>query len=496
MNNNKIFKNVIIGFGGQLIVMILGIIVPRFMIVSYGSDINGLTSTVTQIFTYMALLEAGIGQAAKNALYKPIAEKNRNGVSYFVSIAQRYFRKITLYYGVGVIVLSFLAPILLKTNVSKITVILIIIFEGMSGVISFYYIETASAVLSAEGKNYINNGVSVVNKALSYATRIIMASLGINIIFLEAIYFLITIAKVFFYRIYMRKYYSWIDYNLAPKSEKLKDRNAYVVTELAWTMFSSTDMIVLSMFVSTQMASVYSIYNMVFSNINVLLNAVYLSVNYILGQTYYENKKKYEKIHDAFASIFLGSMTALMCVAYVLILPFVKLYTNGVTDVNYINESLPIMFALVQIISWSRYISGNLTGIAGYAKPTSYISLIEAFLNVVLSIIFVHYWGIVGVLLGTVLALPLKVVWCTYIADRKVMNRSCWKSVSIIGINYLLFATVVILVHLLQPSINSYGQFFLWGIILTLTFGIVGMGLNSLVNKDCWIVFKKYILKR
>ena len=323
-----------------------------------------------------------------------------------------------------------------------------------------------------------------------------MASLGINIIFLEVVYFLITIAKVFFYKVYMKRYYSWINYNAAPKTEKLKDRNSYVITELAWTMFSSTDMIVLSTFVSTQMASVYSIYNMVFSNINVLLNSAYVSVNYILGQTYYEDIKKYAKVHDSFTSIFLGSMTILMCVAYVLIIPFIRLYTNGITDVNYINESLPILFALVQMISWSRYISGNLTGIAGYAKSISYISLIEALSNVVLSVIFVHYFGIAGVLLGTVLALPLKVVWCTYIADRKVMHRSCWKSISIIGINYLFFCIVILLSNFFQLSINSYGQFFIWGIILTTVFGAVGMCLNFLINRDCWIVLRKYILKR
>ena len=67
---SKLFKNVITGFGGQLIAIILGLIVPRFFIMSYGSDVNGLLSTITQIFTYMALLEAGIGPIIKNALFK------------------------------------------------------------------------------------------------------------------------------------------------------------------------------------------------------------------------------------------------------------------------------------------------------------------------------------------------------------------------------------------------------------------------------------------
>ena len=84
-----------------------------------------------------------------------------------------------------------------------------------------------------------------------------------------------------------------------------------LLIELAWTIFSSTDNIILSTFVSTKMASVYVIYNMIFSALNTLLNAVYTSINYLLGQAFHENIKKYEILHDNFTSIFLGGMTIL-----------------------------------------------------------------------------------------------------------------------------------------------------------------------------------------
>ena len=200
-------------------------------------------------------------------------------------------------------------------------------------------------------------------------------------------------------------------------------------------------------------------------------------------------------LHDSFTTIFLGAMTILMAICYVLANPFISLYTQGVSDIDYIYQSLPLMFCLVQIISWSRYIGGNLTGIAGYAKSTSFISLIEALTNVILSLILVYNFGIVGVLFATVVALPLKVVWCIYISDKKVMHRSYWKSISILGINYLFFGGVVLMSHFFNPTITSYGQFAMWGVIFTVVFGIVGMGLNFLVNKDCWQVIKKYILK-
>lgn len=496
MKKSKIYKNVISGFGGQLIAIILGLIVPRFFITSYGSDINGLLSTITQIFTYMALLEAGIGQAAKNLLYKPFQEKDSDGISEIASVAKTYFRKFTIIYGVGVVVLALILPFALKTNVDNITIALIVLFEGMSGVISFYFIQTSSIIIGVDGKNYINNTITLLNKIAGYAVKIIMAALGLNIVLLQFVFFLVTVAKVFFYQIYFRKNYSWIKFKKTGKDIKLKDRNSYILTEICWTIFSSTDMIVLSTFVSTQLSSVYGIYNMIFANISMLVNSVFASVSYILGYSYHDSLDKYAKVHDSFNSIFLGLITILMSVCYVLTIPFVTLYTRGVTDVNYIYTSLPLMFCLIQLISWSRYTSGQLTGIAGYAKQTSYISLIEAILNLSLSIVFVHKYGIVGVTLATVIALPIKVIWCTYVADKKVIKRSYWKSISIIGINFLFFFGVVFLSRFYQPTISNYGQFFMWGIILTIVFGIVGMGLNLLVNKECWQVVRRYILKR
>ena len=167
MNRSKFIKNVVFGFGGQIIILALGLIVPRMMISSYGSDVNGLVSTITQLFAYMALLEAGIGQAAKNALYKPIINNDREAFAEIASTARSYFRRITLFYGGGVILLSVLLPFILKTDVDFLTVFLIVFFEGMSGVVTFYFIQTQTVILMADGRGYINNGVLVVNKTVS-----------------------------------------------------------------------------------------------------------------------------------------------------------------------------------------------------------------------------------------------------------------------------------------------------------------------------------------
>lgn len=496
MKNSKILKNIVVGFGGQFLIMVLGFIIPRVMITSYGSDTNGLVSTISQIFTYAALLEAGIGQAAKNALFKPIAENDRVGVSYIASIAKNYYRRITLYYGAVVLLLCVVSPLIIKTSLDYWTVFWMVFFEGMSGVVSFYFISTTTTILNADGRGYITNGVNVVNKIVSYCVKICMAVMGANIVILQFAYFLITVCKTFYHQAYFRKKYKWISFHSAPKTAKLKDRNAYIVSELAWTIFSSTDMIVLSTFLSTQISSVYGVYSMVFSSISVLLNAVYTSVNYLLGQSYHRDLKEYTRLHDMFNSVFFGTMTSLMCVSYILCLPFIRLYTSGVTDANYINDMLPLLFCLVQIISWSRYVSGNLTALAGYAKYTGVVSAIEAALNVTLSLILVNKFGIVGVLLATVLALPLKVVVCTYLSEVKILRRSPWKSLKIMAVNYVLFFATVIINFRLNLAITNYVGFLVYGVLFTGIYGIIGTVANYFANPDMLNIVKTVLKRR
>lgn len=493
MNKTAFIKNVVFGFAGQMIVIILGIVIPRVLITSYGSDVNGLISTVSQVFTYMALLEAGVGQAARNALYGPLARDDKEGVSRVASTARRYYRHLTLYYAAGVLILTICLSFVLKSNVDKTTIALVVLFEGMAGVVSFYFIETQTMILAADGRGYINNAVTVIDKTLGYAAKIVLAFLGVNIAIFQFVYFLITVAKVFFYNLYFRRAYPWLDYSKYEQGDKLKDRNSYIVTEVAWTVFSSTDSIVLSTLLSTQLASVYMVYNMVFSNLSVLLNAVYISISYVLGQTYNSDKDRYKSIHDVYNSIFFGGMTILMSISYILILPFVSLYTSGVSDVNYIYPSLPLLFCLVQLLSWGRYVSGNLVGIAGYIRDSLVVNIAEALINIVLTVLLSLRFGIVGVLAGTVCALPIKLIYCNYMADRVILKRPMLQTIKILGGNLIFFLGVVLINSVCRPVINGFLDFLLWGLILCIIIGFAGVVFNIALNPSCGTYVKRML---
>ena len=495
---SNIVKNFVVSIISQVIILLLGLIVPRIILTHYGSDTNGLMNTITQIFTYMALLEAGISQASRNALYRPIVNQDNTNISIVMSASRRYYRRISYFYLLAVVLLAVVVPFVLKTQVDYWTIFFFVLFEGLTSVVSYYFINTWTCFLRANGQTYIYNAVSLLNRVLCYGVRIVLALLSINIAFIQVGYFAVSLIQLFIYSIYMHKKYGWIDYKAASKEYKLPNRNAYIVSEVAWTIFSSTDLIILSIFVSTSLASVYSTYNMVFVALNGLLNSVYSALNYNLGQTYHADINKYKKMHDLFNSVFVGGMTILMCTTYWLIIPFVRLYTAGVTDINYIYTSLPIMFCLVQLLSWSRYVSGNLVNVAGLARPAVKVNITEAAINLVGSIILVQFFDIVGVLIATVAALPLKVIYCTYIADVKVMHRKVWRTVSILAVNYVIFAVAVIVYQFVEIQIDSYLLFCGYGLLFFIIFSLIVIGLNAVVNRDVlrlYTIFKKSVGK-
>ena len=78
MRSKKAFMNVITSFLLQIVVIIYGFIVPRIIISSFGSEVNGLVSSITQFLGFIVLLESGFGPLIKSLMYQPIASNDNN----------------------------------------------------------------------------------------------------------------------------------------------------------------------------------------------------------------------------------------------------------------------------------------------------------------------------------------------------------------------------------------------------------------------------------
>ncbi|MBQ8322892.1 MAG: hypothetical protein IJX91_02880 [Clostridia bacterium] len=114
----KVKLNFIFGVIGQIITLIIGVLLPRLFIMSFGSEVNGFINSINQVFVYVSLLEAGVGTASLQALYIPVGKGDKNKINGILSATHRFYTKTAIGYLLIIVVLAFLYPLLIKTTLS------------------------------------------------------------------------------------------------------------------------------------------------------------------------------------------------------------------------------------------------------------------------------------------------------------------------------------------------------------------------------------------
>ena len=115
--------------------MLAGFIIPRYMLVYYGSEINGLISSIMQFIAYFNLVEAGISGAAVYALYKPLAARDNSTISTVVSAARKFYMQSGYIFVLLTVVLAAAYPFFIRlSTLTKGEIAILVILLGMNGV--------------------------------------------------------------------------------------------------------------------------------------------------------------------------------------------------------------------------------------------------------------------------------------------------------------------------------------------------------------------------
>lgn len=466
-------KNIICGFGGQLLSMAISIILPRVIILNFGSETNGITSAITQIFVYIALLEAGIGSAALTRLYKDIAENERERISGTVSAAHKYYRKsLPLYIG-SVVILAGFYPSVIDTTIPAETVRFLILIQGLCGTVNFLFSNAYIQLLTADGRNYVVSVLSLLVKVVSVCGQLLLIAFGFNIVSVQLSALLAATLQAVIVNVYIKKNYPWLILDRGADVSKLSQRRAFLVHEISGVVFQSTDIVLISVFCSMTEASVYTVYNMIFSALGNLLSVLMRSLEFKLGAAYHQDMDKYTKMHDFVEALYICFVFAVISAAYVVTIPFIRLYTADVTDASYVRPMLPLLFSGIQLLSCGRRVCSQLISISGRAKDTIPNTLTEMAINLVVSVVLAKSLGIVGVLLGTILALCYRTNDMLFYANRKILNRGPRKVYFTLLVNLFVFAMVVVITGYHSLEITNYFAFVIQGfLILVLSFAL------------------------
>lgn len=236
--------------------------------------------------------------------------------------------------------------------------------------------------------------------------------------------------------------------------------------QISGLIFNNTDTIILSTVCGLKAVSVYSLYAMLISMIVMVLSTVTSSFLFSLGQMYHSDRKHYGKLFECYELYYMALVFSLYAITYIFLLPFIRLYTQGVTDVNYLDPNLPILFVFLHLLSSGRGACNQAINVAGHFKLTQSRAIIESAINLIVSIIAVPSFGIYGVLFGTIAALLYRTNDIILYANRKILNRKVWITYRRWLLNLALFILVTVTGKWLLSfvSLDSYFSIIGWAV--------------------------------
>ena len=196
--------NIIFSIVLQLIAVISGLILPRIRIEAYGSDTNGLVSSITQFLSYITLLEGGIGGVVNAALYKPLSQKDMWGVSTIVSTAKNFYKKIAFIFLGYIAILCVIYPYLVKSGFDKWYVVCFILILSVGTVLKYFFSLSYISLLTADQKSRINSIITAVVTIINLVVVFVAIKLKASPIVVEIASCLVFAIKPVLYVIYIK----------------------------------------------------------------------------------------------------------------------------------------------------------------------------------------------------------------------------------------------------------------------------------------------------
>lgn len=469
----------------QIFTIVYGFILPRLFLEYYGSAVNGLVSSIAQFLGFIALAECGVGAVVQSALYKPLAQKDSSELSRIVISAEHFFRNIAKLLLVYTAVLFVVFPNIISGNFDFLYTASLVVIIAISSFAQYYFGITYRLLLTSDQFGFVPIIIQIVVLSLNLVASVVLMKSGCSVHIVKlasSIVFLLQPLAVSFIAHRWYKIDRSIKYDKAAIPQKWNG----LAQHISSVVLQSSGVFVLTVFSTLENVSVYAIYYLVVGGVRSLTMSVTNGMQAFLGNIFAKGdmsafKEKFEsfewRLHFVVSVVF--------AVTAVLIAPFVGVYTKGITDVNYI---VPF-FGIILTAAWGMYcirLPYNIVVLAvGHYKQTQWSAIIEAVLNLLTAIILVLKFGLVGVAVGTLVAMIYRTCYLAWYISRNVINRSLWPFVKHLCVDFIAVAIFLWLIIYFFGAITEikYSSYLEWVLDAAkiLALGIVSVGLVNVV---------------
>lgn len=479
MRSKKAVLNMFYSLMLQIITIVSSFIVPRIIIETFGSSVNGLTSSITQFLGLLTLLQSGVGGVVVASLYKPLADRDELKVSNIIKATENFFKKIAYITIVYICVLVIVFPLLIDNNYNFMYIPSLVVIIGIGTLAQYYFGITYQMLLQADQRSYI---YSIIQMGGVIANTIIVLVLikigaGIHIVTLgSSSVFLI---RPLLLKIYVIKKYR-IDKECLPDQKAISQRWAGMGHTVAFFVHSKTDIFLLTVFTNLKEVSVYSVYAIVVTGLNMLISNVARAAQAAFGNMIAKDEHDVlKRNYEAYVCLTHILTVTLFTSAVVLIIPFITIYTNAFQDANYIRPLFGYIFLASEGMYCLRQPYHLIIISAGHYRQTRNGAFIEATINIVVSLVLIKPFGIVGVAIGTLFAMMFRTVDYVVYLKQNILYAKIGDFLKRMIISSVTVAIIILLTrNIMFINMGTYSKWLGQALYVTLIAVIVTLGVN------------------
>ncbi len=491
--DSRIKHNLISSLVYQVVLISLSFLLPRLYLDNFGSEVNGVLQTIKQIFVYMFLLEAGVGLATTQALYKRIGEKDYRSVNEVLAATHSYYIRTGVIYLAIVLVIAILYAYVIPTSIDSKVVFLIIILTALPALFSYFVQAKYRILMEVDGRKYVINNSETILQLVSSIGKILVLLLTDSLILMQLVYCIMYLAQLAYLYFYAKRRYKWLDLKEKPDFAAISQKNSVLLHQLSGMVFNNTDVILISVLCDFKAVSIYAIYNIFFSQVQNFITNVVSSFTFALGQMFHTEREKFDKLFNAYETFYVMATCIIYTLMAVFLLPLIQIYTSGINDAEYTNTFLVLLFVIMNLISNAKLPANGIIEYAGGFEKTRSYAIWEMVINITVSVIAILYMGICGAILGTIAALLYRGIMTIYYANKKILNRSQMCTYKILIVNGAVFAVIMAVFFVDTFSNFSFLKLLLNGIVHSIWIAGLYLLINYIFNKSAFkTIFELY----
>lgn len=449
---------------------LISLVLVRVILTYLGSDFNGLNAILTQVLTLFVLVENSFSFASRVALFGPYMNNDISLSNKILSATKKAFSKIGIYSFFSGLIFTLIYSFFLKTEIDLITIFLIFLMALFSVVYNTIFVSKYLVLFQVTQTEYYVNFINVVFTIITQIIAIIIIIYTRNILLLRFQYLLFNILMGLSVIYVAKRRFPCFSFQSEPDFSLIKGTKDVLISTTTGIIYKSAAVFFISSFGGTLLVSVYAVYSSVLSVMERFIFSIIEAPQNAFGQIISKgDQDKSYSFFKQYEHITILLVTVLLPVTYSLIFAFVRLYTQGVTDINYDNVYIGLLLVLNSSIQFAHIPSGNSINLSGHFQATKKIQITALFLLILTMILGSRFMNLFGILLANTLTGIFLLSVETYYARKFIFFKQIRDFYKVVFPNFVLGVIISFIGYTFSSLVQNWFIFIIIGFVMTIS---------------------------